>query len=58
MLICTADRMWCHQTKDEMGGASGTYGGQEKCRVLVGKSEGRRPPEELSIDGTITLKET
>jgi hypothetical protein len=50
--------MWCHQTKDEMGGASGTYGGQEKCRVLVGKSEGRRPPEELSIDGTITLKET
>ena len=32
ILICTADRMWCNQTKnDEMGGASSTYGGQEKC---------------------------
>jgi hypothetical protein len=32
MLICTADRMWCDQTKnDKMGGASSTYGGQEKC---------------------------
>jgi hypothetical protein len=27
-------------------------------RILVGKSEGRRPPEEPGVDGTITLKET
>jgi len=27
-------------------------------RILVGKSEGRRPPEQLGVDGTITLKET
>jgi hypothetical protein len=32
MVICTAGRMWCDQTKNgEMGGASSTYGGQEKC---------------------------
>jgi len=32
MLICTADRMWCDQTKNyEMGCATGTYAGQEKC---------------------------
>jgi hypothetical protein len=27
-------------------------------RVLVGKPEGRRPPEELGVDGTIPLKRT
>jgi hypothetical protein len=32
-----------------MGGACGTYGGERgACRVLVGKSEGRRP---LGIPG-------
>ena len=65
MLICTADRLSCDETKkDAMGGASGNYGGQDiythththTHRVLVGKSEVRRPPEELSVEGTITLK--
>jgi len=37
MLICTADRMWCDQTKnDEMGGAGDTYGGQDKCAENFG----------------------
>jgi len=46
MLICTADRMWCDQTKnDEIGGASGTYGGHEKCTEFWLRSlkEGEHP---------------
>jgi hypothetical protein len=27
-------------------------------KILVGKSEGRRPPEELGVDGTVALQET
>lgn len=33
-----------HIKEDEMGGACGMYGGEEKCmRVLMGKPEGRGP---------------
>jgi hypothetical protein len=43
--------------KNEMGGACGAYGRQERCRVFWwGNLKERNPLEDLGVDGRVVLK--
>jgi hypothetical protein len=44
--------------ENEMGGACGTYGGQERCMhgFGVGDQRKRDPLEDIGVDGRMTLK--
>jgi hypothetical protein len=40
-----------------MGGACGTYGGEERCiQAVMGKPEGKKHLKELGVDGRTILK--